>query len=58
MGLDKKKIIKKEIDILSPLKNIKFLNEFNDLKVDILKKDKKKEYKDNGKRRLTEYSVI
>jgi hypothetical protein len=58
LGLDKKKIIKKEIDILSPLKNIKFLNEFNDLKVDILKKDKKKEYKDNGKRRLTEYSVI
>ena len=58
MGLDKNKIIKKEIDILSPLKNIKFLNEFNDLKVDILKKDKKKEYKDNEKRRLTEYSVI
>jgi hypothetical protein len=58
LGLDKKKIIKKEIDILSPLKNIKFLNEFNDLKVDILKKDKKKEYKDNEKRRLTEYSVI
>ena len=58
MGLDKKKIIKKEIYILSPLKNIKFLNEFNDLKVDILKKDKKKEYKDNEKRRLTEYSVI
>jgi hypothetical protein len=56
--LDKNKIIKKEIDILSPLKNIKFLNEFNDLKVDILKKDKKKEYKDNEKRRLTEYSVI
>ena len=58
MGLDKNKIIKKEIDILSPLKNVKFLNEFNDLKVDILKKDKKKEYKDNEKRRLTEYSVI
>jgi hypothetical protein len=58
LGLDKNKIIKKEIDILSPLKNIKFLNEFNDLKVDILKKDKKKEYKDNEKRRLTEYSVI
>lgn len=58
MGLDKNKIIKKEIDILSPLKNIKFLNEFNDLKVDILKKDKKKEYKDNEKRRLTEFSVI
>jgi hypothetical protein len=58
LGLDKNKIIKKEIDILSPLKNIKFLNEFNDLKIDILKKDKKKEYKDNEKRRLTEYSVI
>jgi len=58
LGLDKNKIIKKEIDILSPLKNVKFLNEFNDLKVDILKKDKKKEYKDNEKRRLTEYSVI
>jgi hypothetical protein len=58
LGLDKNKIIKKEIDILSPLKNIKFLNEFNDLKVDILKKDKKKEYKDNEKRRLTEFSVI
>lgn len=30
LGLDKNKIMKKEIDVLSPLKSIKLLNEFYD----------------------------
>ena len=43
--------------MISPLKSIKLLNEYYDKKIVIKKIDKVKEFNENEKRILTDYSV-